>query len=427
MQRGLGGFPHERLHQEKVFIYLMIGIVIISHSAKLAAGVKELAQQMVQTSVPIAIAAGMDDPENPFGTDVLQVQAAIESVYSDAGVVVLMDLGSAVLSAEMALEFLDEDQKSKVRLCEAPLVEGAIAAVVQAAAGGDIDQVIAEARSALTAKASQLSVVDSTQLTHCPLNPPNLGDFENSAPQIWGVRGAKPTKLPKSYSTDSTENKSTSNFKESTIPASTTKEIHLTIDNQQGIHARPAAQFVTTANRFNCEITLQNITKTSNIVNGKSINNVMLLGIQQGDKIVIKAVGEDAELALIALQQLVDNNFGEKLDKAKEDINQNYNSPSNRSLHPSSVTLDRLVGIPAAAGIAMGAVIVYQPKLPEIIEEQTDNPQAEWETLQLAIKTAQQQLQHLINSVTNDQADIFQAHLLYLDDPALVNRAYQII
>ncbi|WP_293020833.1 phosphoenolpyruvate--protein phosphotransferase [Moorena sp. SIO3I8] len=405
----------------------MIGIVIISHSAKLAAGVKELAQQMVQTSVPIAIAAGMDDPENPFGTDVLQVQAAIESVYSDAGVVVLMDLGSAVLSAEMALEFLDEEQKPKVRLCEAPLVEGAIAAVVQAAAGADIDQVIAEARSALTAKASQLSVVDSTQLTHCPLNPPNLGDFENSAPQIWGVRGAKPTKLPKSYSTDSTENKSTSNFKESTIPASTTKEIHLTVQNQQGIHARPAAQFVTTANRFNCEITLQNITKTSNIVNGKSINNVMLLGIQQGDEIVIKAVGEDSELALIALQQLVDNNFGEKLDKPKEDINQDSNPSSNRSLDPSSVTLDRLVGIPAAAGIAIGAVIVYQPKLPDIIEEQTDNPQAEWETLQLAIKTAQQQLQHLINTVTNDQADIFQAHLLYLEDPALVNRAYQII
>ncbi|NES83426.1 MAG: PTS-dependent dihydroxyacetone kinase phosphotransferase subunit DhaM [Moorea sp. SIO2B7] len=127
----------------------MIGIVIISHSAKLAAGVKELAEQMVQTSVPIAIAAGIDDPENPFGTDVLQVQAAIESVYSDAGVVVLMDLGSAVLSAEMALEFLDEEQKPKVRLCEAPLVEGAIAAVVQAAAGGDIDQGIGLARSAL--------------------------------------------------------------------------------------------------------------------------------------------------------------------------------------------------------------------------------------------------------------------------------------
>ncbi|NEP36507.1 phosphoenolpyruvate--protein phosphotransferase, partial [Moorena sp. SIO3B2] len=354
---------------------------------------------------PIAIAAGIDDPENPFGTDVLQVQAAIESVYSDAGVVVLMDLGSAVLSAEMALEFLDEEQKPKVRLCEAPLVEGAIAAVVQAAAGGDIDQVIAEARSALTAKASQLSVVDSNDSTEFdPVG--GMGILPVGGTGILPVGGTGI--LPVRYAT-------------------TTKEIHLTVQNQQGIHARPAAQFVTTANRFNSEITLQNITKTSNIVNGKSINNVMLLGIQQGDEIVIKAVGEDAELALIALQQLVDNNFGETVNKAKEDINQDSNPASNRSLHPSSVKLDRLVGIPAAAGIAIGAVIVYQPKRPEIIEEQTDNPQAEWETLQLAIKTAQQQLQHLINTVTKDQADIFQAHLLYLDDPALVNRAYQII
>ncbi|WP_424095672.1 phosphoenolpyruvate--protein phosphotransferase [Moorena producens] len=408
----------------------MIGIVIISHSAKLAAGVKELAQQMVQTSIPIAIAAGIDDPENPFGTDVLQVQAAIESVYSDAGVVVLMDLGSAVLSAEMALEFLDEEQKPNVRLCEAPLVEGAIAAVVQAAAGGDIDQVIAEARSALTAKASQLSVVDSNDSTDSTEFDPvgGTGILPVGGTGILPVGGTGI--LPVGGTGCSNPGYEGENEGEP-VPnaplATTTKEIHLTVDNLQGIHARPAAQFVTKANRFNCEITLQNITKTSNIVNGKSINNVMLLGIQQGDEIVIKAVGEDAELALIALQQLVDNNFGETVNKAKEDINQNYNPSSNQSLHPSSVTLDRLIGIPASAGIAMGAVIVYQPKRPEIIEEQTDNPQGEWETLQLAIKTAQQQLEHLINTVTNDQADIFQAHLLYLEDPALVNRAYQII
>ncbi len=58
----------------------MVGIVIVSHSAKLAAGVIELAQQMIQTDISLALAAGIDDPENPFGTDPLQIQAAIESV-----------------------------------------------------------------------------------------------------------------------------------------------------------------------------------------------------------------------------------------------------------------------------------------------------------------------------------------------------------
>lgn len=105
----------------------MIGLVIISHSAKLAAGVEELARQMTQVPVPIALAAGIDDSENPFGTDAIKVQAAIESVYSEAGVLVLMDLGSAIMSAEMALEFLPQEQRKNVRLCAAPLVEGAIA------------------------------------------------------------------------------------------------------------------------------------------------------------------------------------------------------------------------------------------------------------------------------------------------------------
>src|SRR4028119_1727040 len=142
----------------------MVGIVIVSHSKKLAAGVQELANQMVQGSaLHLAIAAGIDDAENPLGTDAMQIYEAIASVYSHEGVVVLMDLGSAILSAEMALEFLSEEQRTHVRLCEAPLVEGAIAAAVQAAVGADIEQVLAEARGALAAKAAQLSGVGSQQ------------------------------------------------------------------------------------------------------------------------------------------------------------------------------------------------------------------------------------------------------------------------
>lgn len=111
---------------------------------------------MVQGAVQSAIAAGIDDLENPFGTDAMQVYQAIASVYGDDGVLVLMDLGSAVLSAEMALEFLSEKQREKVRLCEAPLVEEAIAVAVTVVSGADIEQVISEARGALTAKVFQL-------------------------------------------------------------------------------------------------------------------------------------------------------------------------------------------------------------------------------------------------------------------------------
>jgi len=135
----------------------MIGIVIVSHSATLAAGVHELVEQMVQGQVPIATAGGSDNPDNPIGTDPMQVMTAIESVYNDDGVVVLMDMGSALMSAETALEFLLPEQQANIYLCEAPLVEGTMAAAVQAMGTTDVQRVLAEARGALTAKRDQLS------------------------------------------------------------------------------------------------------------------------------------------------------------------------------------------------------------------------------------------------------------------------------
>lgn len=132
----------------------MVGIVVVSHSILLAQGVVELATQMTQGKANIAIAAGVDDPENPIGTDAIAVMAAIEQVCDDDGVVVLMDLGSALLSTEMALELLDPELADKVSLISAPIVEGTMAASVAAAAGLPREAVIAEASSALDVKKS---------------------------------------------------------------------------------------------------------------------------------------------------------------------------------------------------------------------------------------------------------------------------------
>src|SRR3972149_4047224 len=109
----------------------MIGIVIVSHSAKLAEGVAELAHGMAGPEARIAATGGLDLPDRPLGTDAALIAQAIQQVYSDDGVLVLMDLGSAILSAEIALEGLPDEQRARVKLCEAPLVEGAIAAAVQ--------------------------------------------------------------------------------------------------------------------------------------------------------------------------------------------------------------------------------------------------------------------------------------------------------
>lgn len=96
----------------------------------------------------LAIAAGIDDPDSPIGTDPIKVMEAIESVADTDHVLVMMDIGSALLSAETALDLLDPAMAAKVRLCAAPLVEGTLAATVSAASGAGIDKVIADAMNA---------------------------------------------------------------------------------------------------------------------------------------------------------------------------------------------------------------------------------------------------------------------------------------
>ena len=135
---------------------VMVGLVIVSHSARLAEGVAELARGVGGADLALAATGGLDLPGQPLGTDALLVLRAIEAVYADDGVVVLMDLGSAVLSAELALDLLPAERRDHVVLCEAPLVEGAVAAAVQARLGSPLPQVLAEARGALAAKAAHL-------------------------------------------------------------------------------------------------------------------------------------------------------------------------------------------------------------------------------------------------------------------------------
>ncbi|STP77479.1 dihydroxyacetone kinase subunit M [Escherichia coli] len=118
----------------------MVNLVIVSHSSRLGEGVGELARQMLMSdSCKIAIAAGIDDPQNPIGTDAVKVMEAIESVADADHVLVMMDMGSALLSAELRWNCWLRDRR-KSTLCAAPLVEGTLAATVSAASGADIDK-----------------------------------------------------------------------------------------------------------------------------------------------------------------------------------------------------------------------------------------------------------------------------------------------
>ncbi|MFT4272222.1 MAG: dihydroxyacetone kinase phosphoryl donor subunit DhaM [Pantoea sp.] len=256
----------------------MVNIVVVSHSRKLAEGVIELASQMTQGKVKFALAAGIDDPENPIGTDPVAVMMAIEEVLDD-DVLVMVDMGSAILSTDMAKELLGEEKMARVQICAAPLVEGTVAAAVAAASGLSVEQVMAEAHQALTAKYAQL-----------------------------GQSEALPTMSLPEGATD-THNDS--------------KSFSWTVTNPTGIHARPASAIARCLNQFDAEVQIVN---GDRVLNAKSMNNVALLGIKCGDVITLHAHGPEAQQAIDAFAALAATQFGddnavpEAVVKKKSDV-----------------------------------------------------------------------------------------------------------
>ncbi len=239
----------------------MVNVVLVSHSYQLACGVAELAEQM-NRGCQIAIAAGMSEPENAIGTDAVRILTAIEQVYSPDGVVVLMDLGSALLSAETALELLDPEMTPNIKLCSAPLVEGTLAAVVAASSGAGLSEVITEAENALNAKRSQL--------------------------------GSEPVQQTK----------------EEKLPSDSALSFDWIIKNPHGIHARPAAKIVEAISPFQVQVWLK---CAQQFANARSYNQLIQLQVRAQQAIRFYAEGEDAEQALKALEQLATHHFGEAI------------------------------------------------------------------------------------------------------------------
>ena len=135
---------------------MSVGIVIVSHSQALAQAALALASEMVHAGMPpVEIAAGT--PDGGFGTDATQVMNAISTVDQGDGVAIFTDLGSAIMSAELAIELLDGDPEV-FRIVPAPFVEGLVAGLVRAAMGGSLDQVTKDASSALVSKTKHIGI-----------------------------------------------------------------------------------------------------------------------------------------------------------------------------------------------------------------------------------------------------------------------------
>ena len=253
----------------------MVGIVIVSHSSSLARGLLALASSMAQGRVQIAVAAGIEDDDTVLGTDPVRIQHAITSVWSDDGVLVLMDLGSALLSAEMALELLPAAQRARVRLCAAPLVEGTMAAVAQAAGGQSLEEVEAEALAALAAKIVQLGSSPAVGQESLEAR----GPLRSAADASGTPEGPPVAAQPRSVGEAPTLRPARAGV----------VAVRTVVRHRFGLHARPAARFVTAAAQSPVEVRVYNLTRRVGPVSARSINQVMTLGIRQGDEIELTA------------------------------------------------------------------------------------------------------------------------------------------
>jgi phosphoenolpyruvate---glycerone phosphotransferase subunit DhaM len=225
-----------------------VGLVVVSHSSQLAAGVAEVATQMAP-NVTVVPAGGT--AEGGIGTDFDAVTAAIERADGGAGVVVLYDLGSARMIAEMAVETADN-----VRLADAPLVEGAVAAAVSAEGGADVTEVTRAAESAANAPGSTAP--------EPVLDVPSVADV--------------------------------------------TAELTLTLPNKLGLHARPAAAVARAMMGFDAAVTVHFGAATAD---ARSVLALMALGTKRGDEIRVTATGPQADDALATFRTMAADNFGD--------------------------------------------------------------------------------------------------------------------
>ena len=243
----------------------MIGLVLVSHSEPLAQATADLALQMVHDARPeIRLAAGA---AGGFGTDAAAIAAVIDELAEVAtGVILITDLGSAVLSASLALDI--RASTIPAQISSGPFVEATTAAVVVAAAGASLETVRREADQALNAK----------QSAH------DFGDDAIPAE-------AAPTA--------------------STGASADSVSVEEQIRNPQGLHSRPAAVLVRTANTYESEIEIANLTTQRGPVTAASLIGILSLAASGGHRVRIDARGPDAADAAAAIGLLIAEGFGE--------------------------------------------------------------------------------------------------------------------
>jgi phosphoenolpyruvate-protein phosphotransferase/dihydroxyacetone kinase phosphotransfer subunit len=372
----------------------MVGIVVVSHSRALARAAIGLAAEMVHARpIRIEVAAGLD--ETTFGTDAVAIMNAITAADSGDGVVVLMDLGSAVLSAELALDLLEDSVRDRVVLCPAPLVEGLVVAAVAAATGAGREEVASEAAAALAGKQSHFG-------------PPPAAGAEPA-----GGTGAG-------------------------------QSATFAVINMHGLHARPAARLVAQVRAFDAQVEIRNRSTGSPWVPASSLSRVATLGALRGHEVELRASGAQAREALDHVVALAARAFDETTaggppigamvaPRTAGSAGAGAAGTSGRVAstddgpaappEPAATPLP-VAGQPASPGIGIGPAWYAGAAPLEIPDVPSQGPAPEWRRIREALAAVRRDVQRIRARTARDAGDtdaaIFDAHLLLLDDVDLL-------
>jgi len=341
----------------------MVGLVLVSHSNKLANATLSLVRAMSGDDVKISVAAGVGENNEDLGTDAMEIHQAIIDVLgseNNSGVVVIMDMGSAVISANIALDFLESSDREKVRLCSSAFVEGAIVAGVACKIGSNIDSVVNEAKLALKQKTEHIE----DRLSN------NFSDISNK-------------EIPNTVDY-------------------ITKNITIPIPN--GLHMRPVTELVRIVGNYNSDIKIKNLSNGKGPVSARSMTEVLSIEALYNNDIQITASGDDAEKALSELIKAVNSGLGDSL--IKDD-------------NPKTNIQNKPVGI--SRGIAIANAYYLEHKNILIPKEKSNNPNEEIEKSKNSILKTKEEL--LNKSKSSPNGDIFKAQIAILEDPSLINKA----
>ncbi|SDO18303.1 Phosphocarrier protein HPr /phosphoenolpyruvate--protein phosphotransferase /dihydroxyacetone kinase DhaM subunit [Nakamurella panacisegetis] len=360
-----------------------MGLILVSHSADLARGSAELARQMAP-SVVIAPAGGTDD--GGIGTSFDLINEAIAKADTGDGAVLLYDLGSAVLTAEMAVEFLDPEAAARIRIVDAPLVEGAVSAAVTAEGGGDVDQVAASARSA-----------------GGPSGDGPEPDIEASV----SARSAGDS-----------------------VPAPDARDqvvkATVSVVNPLGLHARPVAALIRALTGWDVQVTIGRPGEPP--VHLRAVLRVVGLALRGGDTVEVIASGPDAPDAAAIVTALISGGFGETVDRPRRLAPAAMgaaparmgNAGTLRPVGGPAIVNSVLRATPGAPGLAMGPLVRLDRAPRQLTGDDAaaggdHDPATERDRLDGAIAAAAQKLS------AGNQFEV--AHAILLTDPELRSAA----